>query len=355
MKKITHTLVIGGGFAGAIAAQELAKANVNVMLVDRKDYFEVTFAALRNLADFDTLKSTPRVKYKDFIRGVFVQAGVSELTTSQAILDNGESIQFEQAIIATGSSYSSFPIAKSTDALTFDARHQELKEAAAELASSKSVLIIGAGAVGVELAGEIAYKYPHINVTLAEASNSVLPIFNKKTQKKSTEQLKALGVNIETNRLYQFKDGIYVDSNTGDTLDVDIAYVAVGIRPNSSFMQAQLADKLSDRGFIKVNNFYKVEGTDNLYAIGDVADLPDVKLAAAAIPQAKKLVTNLIAAQAGKSVKAHKPTPVVGMIPIGQKKGVAQLPFGTFTWKFLIDLKNKDLFISNIKKEIGAA
>jgi len=199
------TLIIRGGFAGAKAAQGLADKGFNVALVDRKDYFEVTIAMLRNLADFPTMNNKPRVKHQDFIQGQFIHAGVKTLSDNQAILDNDQIIEFKQAIIATGTNYSALPIAKSND----------------------------------------------------------------------------------------------------------------------------------------------------LYAIGDVADLHDLKMAAFAAKQADLLVKNIVKKKR-KKTKPHKPQGMMGLFPIGQKQGVAQLPFGAVTWNFLINIKNKDLFIGKVLGDIKA-
>lgn len=350
----THTLIIGGGFAGATAAQELSKAGVDVTLVDRKDYFEVTFANLRNLVDFDALGSTPRKLYKDFIQGQFVQAGITKLNTKRALLDNGDEIEFTRAIIATGSRYNDFPLAKSVNALSIKERNDELKASTNKLSKASSVLIIGAGAVGVELAGEVAAKHPHITVTLAEAGETVLGGYSEKAQRKVTEQLESLGVVIKPNRRFEQEDNKFHDKKSGETVTADVVYTAVGVKPNSEFLEAELANVLTPNGLIKVDEFYKVDQTDNIYAVGDVADLPDLKLGAFASPQAKKLVGNLIAEQKGKALKAHKNAPMMGMFPIGPEKGVAQLPFATTTWKFVIDMKNKDMFIGKTFKDLAA-
>ncbi|TXR53840.1 NAD(P)/FAD-dependent oxidoreductase [Reinekea thalattae] len=354
MHTTTHTLIIGGGFAGATVAQTLEKSNIATTLIDRKDYFEVTMATLRNVADFEKVQNSPRIHYSDFLTGAFIQGNVSELTETTAVLENGDTVSFEQAIIATGSSYPSFSVAKSNQAFSLEARNEEIKTASQALAKATSVLVIGAGAVGVELAGDIAYSHPNIKVTLADAAETILASYSAKTQRKATEQLKALGVNIETNRLYQEQDGVYVDKNTGDQLNVDMTYVAIGVKANSDFMKPKLNDALTERGFIKVDDHFQVQGTTSLWAIGDVADLKDLKLAATAIPQGNELAANLIAKQQGKKTKAHKPMAEMGLIPIGQKNGVAQIPlFGTVTWKRLIDFKNKDLLIGYVFKGLG--
>ena len=67
MTNQTDVLIIGGGFAGVAVAQKLAQNKVDVTLIDTKDYFEVTFATLRNVANPKMLGDTARKQYRDFI------------------------------------------------------------------------------------------------------------------------------------------------------------------------------------------------------------------------------------------------------------------------------------------------
>jgi hypothetical protein len=54
-------------------------------------------------------------------------------------------------------------------------------------------------------------------------------------------------------------------------------------------------------------------------------------------------------------VKAYKTPPLAIVTPTGTDTGVAQMPFGVFTAKFLVNLKQKDLGISNIYKMLGTS
>ena len=90
MKNQTDVLVVGGGFGGVAAAEKLAENGIDVTLIDRKNYFEVTFGTLRNVADPKLLGNTTRKRYADFIKGEFVQGSIESMNDREVKLTNGE-------------------------------------------------------------------------------------------------------------------------------------------------------------------------------------------------------------------------------------------------------------------------
>ena len=353
MKKQTAILIIGGGFAGASVAQKLAQNGIDVTLVDRKDYFEVTFATLRDAANPKTLGNTARKHYSDFIDGTFIQATVESMNDKEAKLTNGDSIRFKRAIISTGSRYPTLPLAKSNSAFDYEERNQEVLDAHQSLASAKSVLLIGGGVVGVEFAGEISSAFPDKDITLAHATDTLLDNFKPKAQRKALEQLTAKGVKVKFNRRF-VKDGdFYRCSKSNETLQADITYVCVGMLPNTEFLQAELPDILDNKGLIKVDSYMKVQGYENLYALGDCANLDNNKHGYLATVQGAYLANALLKSAKGKNIKPYKTPPLVIVTPTGTDSGVAHLPFAVTTAKFIVNLKQKDMGISNMYKTFG--
>ncbi|MEM7343201.1 MAG: FAD-dependent oxidoreductase [Chloroflexota bacterium] len=353
MKKQTDVLIIGGGFAGVAAAQKLAKNGIDVTVVDRKDHFEVTFATLRNVANPKTIGNTARKRYRDFLNGTFIQATVESMNDKQAKLTNGDIIGFNQAVIASGSRYPTLPEAKSNTAFDYDARNQEVMDSHKVLASAQSVLVIGGGVVGVEFAGEIASAFPDKDITLAHSTDTLLDSLKPKTQRKALEQLTAKGVKVKFNRRFAKDDDVYRCSKSNETLQPDIAYVCVGMVPNTEFLQAELPDTLDDKGLVKVDSYMKVQGYDNLYALGDCSTLDTNKHGYVASVQGDKLADALLQSANGKPVKPYKTPTFVIVTPTGTDSGVAQLPFAVTTMKFLVNMKLKDLGIKNIYKLLG--
>ena len=353
MSTQTDVLIIGGGFAGVSAAQALETQGIKTLLVDRKDYFEVTFAMLRNVSAPEMTNNSARKKYKEFLNGQFLQGSIKDLDEQTATLEDGTQISFKESIIASGTRYPSMPVAKSDSAMSIKERNDELKQYHQQLKTAKKVMVIGGGVVGVELAGEIAYAMPNTQVSLAHNSDVLLNGFKPKAQQKSLQQLEALNVKILFNSRYAKTSSGYVDSNSGTVSDADVVFEATGVLPNNEFLKNKLSKSLNSRGFVKVNQQLEVQGYNHLYALGDIADVGEAKLGYLAQQQGDYVAAAISKKRKGKSAKGYKRNPLMALIPVGQKKGVVQLPFAVTTLKPLVNMKQKDLFIGKIYKSFG--
>lgn len=350
----TNYLIIGGGFAGANAAQKLANAGFRSVLVDRKDYFEVTYATLRNATMPLALPQSPSIRYRDFLTCEFIHSGVTTLGHNEAKLDNGEVVSFDFAIIASGTRYQSLSMAKSNLSIDLNSRHQEVANLNLEIQQAHNVLVLGGGVVGVELAGEIAAAFPGKQITLAHNSSQLLDTFKPRAQKLARQQLEALGVQVQFNRHYSKENNIYRDANTKNTIKADLVYSAIGTQPNSEYLTTNYSSSLDTKGFVQVDSFFKVAGHDNLFAIGDIANSGSPKLGYLAVLQAEHLVKNIIAESQGKKPKPYKPmNNLMALVPTGSKSGLAQLPIGVASSRWLMNIKQKDMFISKTFKGLG--
>lgn len=111
---------------------------------------------------------------------------------TNSVAYNAEFIKYDILILATGTSSSSAAFKlNSTSELTKNA----LQEMAEEIKASSSICIVGAGAVGIELAGELGYKYGHTKkLTLFSGIAGTLEYMKPKASKKAVKQLAHLGV-----------------------------------------------------------------------------------------------------------------------------------------------------------------
>ncbi len=92
-----------------------------------------------------------------------------------------------------------------------------------------------------------------------------------------------------------------------------------------------------------------------MYALGDCAALDLHKHGYIASVQGTMLADAILKSAKGKKLKPYKTPPFAIITPTGTDSGVAQMPFGVTTAKFFVNLKQKDLGISNMYKIYGSA
>jgi NADH dehydrogenase FAD-containing subunit len=154
MKQI---VIVGAGIAGIKIAKILSQnKQAKVLLVEPKEYFEVPFAQLRALLDPEDFSQGIRKPISALLPQVeHIQKKASGVKDKSLVLEDGSQLPFDYFVLATGSYFPSWTFLKSPTA-TMNTRQKEVQVEGAELEKASSVLIIGGGPVGVELAGEIA-------------------------------------------------------------------------------------------------------------------------------------------------------------------------------------------------------
>ncbi len=143
----------------------------------------------------------------------------------------------------------------------------------------KSIVIVGAGAVGCEFAD--VFNAFGSEVTLIDVMPNVLPLEDTDASKEVERSFKKRGIIVLTSakisNVKAAKDSVSLTVESGGEkkeLKVDIVLVAAGRAPNvENFGLKEAGVQLTDRGFIKIND--KMETTaKGIYAIGDVAGPP---------------------------------------------------------------------------------
>ena len=302
-------VVIGAGPAGYVAAIRAAQLKQKVAIVDKQWMGGVCLnvgcipskSLLRN-ADvaytlrhrakdfgfsFDNLKLDYGVAFKRsrqnsdrLVKGigflmrknniaVYMGAATfkSKDTLSVALNDGkSEELKTKNIIIATGASAATLPNVKidGKKIVTY-------VEAIMQDSLPKSVVIVGAGAIGVEFA--TIWNAYGVDVTIVELLPRVLPREDEEVSKELEKALTKSGIKIKTGVKFE---SIAVSGKTvkvklpDETLDVDQVLVATSFTPNSKGLGLEAAGvKVSDRGFIEINEKMQTN-VPNIWAIGDV-------------------------------------------------------------------------------------
>ncbi|MBA2250599.1 MAG: FAD-dependent oxidoreductase, partial [Chitinophagaceae bacterium] len=180
-----------------------------------------------------------------------------------------------------------------------------------EMEGLMTIVIVGGGPTGVEMSGAIAdlkrfvlpKDYPELDFTkmkiyLLEGSGKTLGSMSEKSSSDSHAYLERLGVIVLTNTIVKDYDGKTVTIQNGDFINSAMVIWAAGIKGN---IPAGIDPQLIVKGNrIKVDRFNKVQGSENIYAIGDVCYMETEKyphghpqVASVAIQQGDRLAYNL--------------------------------------------------------------
>jgi NADH dehydrogenase FAD-containing subunit len=260
------------------------------------------------------------------------------------LLHSGSSLPYDYLVLAAGSTYSG-PIKATPSECTLAQRQAQWNEAAEQLKKASTILIIGAGAVGVELAGEILTCYKRKHVILADVAPQVLSGFHPSSVQHATEWLTKHGAELRLHCKPQEIGEKYVTFADGTTLRVDLVYMCTGGKPNIDFVKQSssslgLACK-GPKGSLVVNDHLQVEGFTDVFCAGDMCFHPgtdEIKLGHTAEVNAHLVAANIEQMERGDrhaplltyphGVVGHHTTPRIYNISLG--KYDATLGFNSF-------------------------
>ncbi|MFE9746628.1 FAD-dependent oxidoreductase [Saccharothrix saharensis] len=245
---------------------------------------------------------------------------------------SGERIAADHVVLATGSGY---PYPAKTDTESSAEALERLHATHKELADAPRVLIVGAGPVGLELSGEIKAVWPDKRVTVVDPAGELVPGFEPGLREALHGQLDALGVDVrlgtaltEEPPIGPARGGTFTVGTTGGPITADIWFRCHGARVNGGFLGDALAAALTPQGRVRVTEALTVEGHERVYAVGDITDLAEAKMAGYALQHAEVVARNIVARERGERPAAtYRPSPVPSiLLPLGPEAGVGQFP-----------------------------
>lgn len=363
-------VIVGGGFGGLSLAKGLRNSDYQVVLIDKHNYhvfqpllYQVATAGLEP----GSIAYPFRKIFSNYSNFFFRMAQVESILPEKKLLvTNIGSLNYDYLVIATGatSNYfgntrveqNSMPMKSVSEALDIRSLllqnferailSKDLKEREALM----SVVIVGGGPTGVELAGAIAElrkdilpkDYPDLDIRgmdihLIEANSRLLKVMNEKSSKKAYEALDRMGVDIWLNTRVTDYDGENVMCNSGKVLSGATMIWAAGVK---GVIPKGIPEKAINGGRILVDAQSKMIDNDSIYVIGDVSamitdeypiGLPMV--AQPAMQQGAHLAKNFKNLSSGKEMKPFVYKDLGSMATIGRNKAVTELPrFNLFGW-----------------------
>ncbi len=282
--KSAQYLLIGGGLASSQAAKQLRDRDSRgrIVLVSEEPYVPYDRPPLskeflrqqksKNELFFDTEQYFHDHQI-DLILGTAVQR--LDVSKKTATLTNGETIQFEKALIGTGGR----PVRLTIPGGNLPGVHylRTLDDSAAisaEPGQGKSAIMIGAGFIGIEVAASLTQR--GVQVTVLESQSHIWPRFADATLAVFFQDYcMQKGVTFCTGEMAVEIRGkgrpSSVITKSGKELPCDFVCIGVGIVPNVEI--ARDAGLAVDNGIV-VNEYLQTSYPD-IYAAGDVANYPD--------------------------------------------------------------------------------
>ncbi|KAF3649354.1 putative charged multivesicular body protein 5-like [Capsicum annuum] len=308
-----NVVVTGGGVAGSLVAKSLQN-EANVYLIDEKEYFEITWASLRSMVEPEFAK--------------------------RSVISHSEYLPHAKIVTSAAVNITD------TDSM--------------KRLSAKSILIVGGGPTGVELAAEIVVDFPDKKVTLVHRGSRVLEFIGESASRKTLNWLTSnkveviLGQSVDLN---SSSDGVYRTSG-GETIVADCHFICIGKSIGSSWLKETiLKDSLDTQGRLMVDSNLRVKGHNNIFGIGDITDIPELKQGYLAQSHAKIAAKNIALLTKGakdEKLAIYKPaTKALAIVSLGRKKAVAQFPCFSIAGRVPGMIKSGDLFVGNTRKGLG--
>ena len=241
-----RVVIIGASFSGLATEHGLDKSILDVTVIDFKEYFEYVPGSLRCFIEpehFEKALSCDLQECRTTKSTTVVKGLVTKVLEKSVQLKNGQSIPFDFLVLAAGSTYFS-PVKPTTQHITSSQRQEHWNEAARQLEQASTILIVGAGAVGVELAGEILTKYPNSQkrVVLVDMAKQILTGFHPRSVSYVTKWLEQHGAELRLGERIQELTDTSVTFSNGLRLQCDIVYKCVGAAPNTDFLKGSILE-----------------------------------------------------------------------------------------------------------------
>ncbi|MBI5153161.1 MAG: NAD(P)/FAD-dependent oxidoreductase [Parcubacteria group bacterium] len=394
-------VVVGGGFGGietALGLLHKKRANTKITLITSIPHFEYTPALYRVVAGASPLETC--IPLKDIFGGKdieIVRDTVIDLDIEEKFVKgvSGSVYAFDYCVLALGSEVAYFDIPGLKElSFGFKSVHQALRlkrhlheifDSCREGTSEEKVcachvLVVGAGATGVELAGELSmylrrlakqHNFPpeFITLDLVEAAPRILPTLKEDISKEVTYQLRNLGVNIFLNRTVVkeevetvfLKDmqmnparscegsqrtygGSTSIGTTSNGVKTKTLIWAAGIRAHHLYREIR-GLTCDEGGRVVVDEFLRAVNAENVYVIGDGASTPYAGMAQTALRDARFVADTIVASLCGRKMREYVPSSVSHIIPVGEGWAVALIGhwrfYGKFAWwlRRIVDLR----------------
>jgi len=357
-----RVIIIGAGFGGLQAARGLARAPVEVVVIDRRNHhlfqpllYQVATAGLAPSEIAYPIRAILRRQTN--ARVLMDEAVAVDLPNRQVVLKASGAMRYDFLILAPGAVDFYFGhedwrqyargLKRLEDAvairreilLTFENAERACQTGT--LARPLTIVLIGAGPTGVELAGAVAelaygvaakeFRFVDLRqakIILIEAANQILPSMDAGLAAWAEAELKRLGVEVRTGKAVTSIGPNFVCLDS-ERIDADLILWTAGVA--GSPLLKTLGVPLARGGRVPVEADLSVPGYPEVFVIGDAAYLVDRDqrpipgLAPAAIQQGRHVARNILNALENRPSKPFHYIDKGSLVVVGRARAIADL------------------------------
>lgn len=273
MSQLKTVLVAGGGYAGIIAANRLArkKLPIRILLITAQDRFQERIRNHQILAG--TLKRTYSVRSLLHKKVELILAKIEKIDKdSKTVILNGgsSSLVYDHLVYSLGVQGSLGAGSKETYVRVENVADCERMHEIISKNRTAKITVLGAGLSGIETASELAVKFPESAVTLIDAGRFGAG-FSAGAQSKIRSFLEHNHVKIlENSKIIRFEEKELIDADSRK-IGHDLCIVAGGL--SASKVGLDSGFRTNPIGQIYVNQFLEVEGNPEILGAGDCAQI----------------------------------------------------------------------------------
>jgi NADH dehydrogenase len=358
-----RVLVLGGGFAGIGAAQQLKKSDVEVVVVDKNDYHTfqpLLYQVATGLLEQPAVGHPIRDLFHDQDNARIHQDLVTsiDLDAREVTFDELEPLTYDYLVFGLGAEVNffgvegaadhAFPLYTLPDAVRLKnqvLRTWEEADKRPELVEdgALNVVVVGGGPTGIETAGAMAELYngvfkkdypdvPHeqAKIVLVEAGPEIFPMFKQDIRDYTEKALAKRGVDVMTGEVVESIAPRRVTLKSGKELRAHTLVWGAGLQGNELVQSLGLELEKGNR--IGVDGELRIPSHPEVYAVGDVAAITDQKtnqvlpqLGSVALQSGEHAGKTIAGRLAGKETKPFKYHDKGTMATIGRGAAVVQM------------------------------
>lgn len=374
-------VVIGGGFGGLELVRNLKHTNAQVVLFDKHNHH--TFQPLLYQVATSGLETSsivfPLRKRFSYRRNFYFRLGeVTHILPEQNEIETSiGKIRYDYLVIATGATTNFYgmedieknamPMKSIEDAIALrnqflcNMERALLTDDAEAMNSLMDQVIVGGGATGVELAGALTELKRHVfpkdykeldmsqmDITLIEAGPRLLGGMSEHASEKALKYLTQMGVKVRLKTSVKSYDGHDIILSTGEKLVSRTMIWAAGVKGNP--ISGLKPESIARGNRVLVDTFNRVRGSENIFAIGDVALMEGdevfpkghPQMAQPAMQQGKMVAKNITRMIGKQPLKPFHYFDKGSMATVGRNKAVVDTKlfktggfFAWFIWMFI--------------------